>query len=238
MKDKPVYIVSAEETYHYGQVIYEEGNPGDWVYVVLSGLIEVSKQIQGKKYIIEILQSGDVFGVLEYLGRIKRTTTIRSIGTTTLGLIDREFLDREYNQLSAQLRGIVEIMTHRSEKVLNRFSEFVPSREKRTQKILPLVFSDGEKAYRAHTVDISAKGLFIVTENLLSTGQEFFIKLQIPGVSSPLQIRCEVLWSRERNSSQPNRMPGMGVKYSKIKKNDYKVLRDFVAIKGGVNDET
>jgi len=238
MKDKPVYIVSAEETYHYGQVVYEEGNSGDWVYVILSGLIEVSKNIQGKKYIIEILQSGDVFGVLEYIGRIKRTTTIRSIGTTSLGLIDREFLDREYNQLSAQLRGLLEIMTHRSEKVLNRFSDFVPSLETRTQKILPLVFSDGEKSYRAHTVDISAKGLFIVTENLLSTGQDFFIKLQIPGVSEHLQIRCEVLWSRERKSNQPKRLPGMGVKYSKISKKDYKVLRDFVAIKEGVNNET
>ncbi|MBW2217457.1 MAG: cyclic nucleotide-binding domain-containing protein, partial [Deltaproteobacteria bacterium] len=93
IKDKPVYIVSAEETYHYGQVIYEEGSSGDWVYVILSGLVEVSKEIQGKKYIIEILQAGDVFGVLEYIGRIKRTTTIRSIGVTTMGLIDREFLD-------------------------------------------------------------------------------------------------------------------------------------------------
>ncbi len=236
MKDKPVYIVSAEETYHYGQVIYEEGNSGDWVYVILSGLVEVSKKIEGKKYIIEILQSGDVFGVLEYLGRIKRTTTIRSIGTTTLGLIDREFLDREYNQLSSQLRGVVEIMTQRSEKVLSQFSEFVPSREKRTQKILPLVFRDGEKAYRAHTVDINSKGLFIVTEYLLSVGQKFLIKLQIPGVSNPLQIKCEVLWSRERKGNQPERLPGMGVKYSQISKSDYKVLRDFVAIKGGISD--
>ena len=121
MKNRPVYIVSAEETYHYGQVIYEEGNSGDWVYVILSGFVEVSKNIQGKKYIIEILQSGDVFGVLEYIGRSKRTTTVRSVGMTTLGLIDREFLDREYNQLSMQLRGILELTALRSEKIINRF---------------------------------------------------------------------------------------------------------------------
>ena len=231
MKDKPVYIVSAEEAYHYGQVIYEEGNSGDWVYVILSGLVEVSKNIRGKKYIIEILQSGDVFGVLEYIGRIKRTTTIRSIGMTNLGLIDREFLDREYNQLSAQLRGIIEIMTRKSEKLLNRFSDLVSRQEKREEKILPLVFSDGETAYRAHTVDISAKGLFIVTEHLLDPGSEFPIKLQLPGISSPLQIKCEVLWNRERKSRQPERFPGMGVKFTKISKNDYQILRDFVVIK-------
>jgi uncharacterized protein (TIGR02266 family) len=230
IKDKPVYIVSAEETYHYGQVIYEEGSSGDWVYVILSGLVEVSKQIQGKKYIIEILQAGDVFGVLEYIGRIKRTTTIRSIGVTTMGLIDREFLDREYNQLSVQLRGMVKIMTLKSEKILNRFTEVVSNPENRAQKTLPLVFSDGENAYRAHTVDVSAKGLFIVTERLLSPGQEFLVKLQLPDRPAPLQIKCEVLWNRERNSSQPKRLPGMGVKFIKISKNDYQILRDFIVI--------
>src|SRR4030042_1306851 len=117
MKNEPIYIVSAEENYHYGQVIYEEGSSGDWVYVILSGLVEVSKNIGGKKYIIEILQSGDVFGVLEYIGRTKKT--------------------------------------------------------------LPLLFSDGEKTYRAHTVDVSANGLFVVTEHLLNQGQEFLVKIQL-----------------------------------------------------------
>lgn len=235
MKNKPVYIVSAEETYHYGQVIYEEGSSGDWVYVILSGLLEVSKTIQGKKYIIEILQAGDVFGVLEYIGRIKRTTTIRSIGVTTLGLIDREFLDREYNQLSVQLRDIVKTMTLKSEKILNRFSEVVSSPEKQAHKILPVVFSDGENAYRAHTVDVGAKGLFIVTEHLLSPGREFLIKLQLPDRPATLQIKCEVLWNRERNSSQPKRLPGMGVKFIKISKSDYQILRDFIVIKQASN---
>jgi uncharacterized protein (TIGR02266 family) len=235
MKNKPVYIVSAEETYHYGQVIYEEGSPGDWVYVILSGLVEVSNNIQGRKYIVEILQAGDVFGVLEYIGRIKRISTIRSIGVTTLGLIDREFLDREYNQLSVQLRGIVKMMTLKSEKILNRFSEVVSEPEKQAQKILPLVFSDGENAYRAHTVDVGAKGLFIVTEHLLNPGHEFLIKLQLPGRPTPLQIKCEVLWNRERNSSQPKRLPGMGVKFLKISKTDYQALRDFIVIEQASN---
>ncbi len=231
MKDKPVYIVSAEETYHYGQVIYEEGNSGDWVYVILSGLVEVSKVIRGKKYIIEILQSGDVFGVLEYIGRMKRNSTVRSVGMTTLGLIDREFLDREYNQLSQQLRGILELMTLRSEKIINRFSDFVVRPEPRSQKTLPLLFSDGKKTFRAHTVDVSAKGLFIVTEHLLNQGQEFLIKIQLPGVSSPLQVKCEVIWTRKREAAEPEKLPGMGVKFSKISKKDYQILREFLAIK-------
>ncbi len=231
MKSKPIYIVSAEETYHYGQVIFEEGSSGDWVYVILAGLVEVSKNIKGRKYIIEILQSGDVFGVLEYIGKMKRTTTMRSIGTTTLGLIDREFLDREYNQLSVQLRGILETMSFRSVKILNRFYDFDSRSNARGQQILPLIFTDGDSTYRAHTSDLSAKGLFIVTEHLLRPGREFLIKLQIPRVSSPLQIKCEVLWNRQKDVTQTDKLPGMGVKFVKISKTDYQTLREFLAKK-------
>ena len=229
MKNKPVYIVSAEETYHYGQVIYEEGSSGDWVYVILSGLVEISRTIRGRKYIIEILQSGDVFGVVEYISRSKRITTVRSVGITTLGLIDREFLDREFNQLSLQLRGILEVMTLRAGKILDRFTEIVARPEPRKQKALPLVFSDGEKTFRAHTVDVNAKGCFIVTEHLLKKGQEFFVKMQLPGGAEPLQIKCEVAWTRKRDERQPQNPPGMGVRYSKISRRDYKILRDFVS---------
>jgi uncharacterized protein (TIGR02266 family) len=154
---------------------------------------------------------------------------------TTLGLIDREFLDREYNQLSVQLRSIVKTMTLKSEKILKRFSDVVSNPERQAQKTLPLVFSDGKNAYRAHTIDVSAKGLFIVTENLLDPGKQFLIKLQLPGNETPLQIMCEVLWNRERKEGQPNRLPGMGVKFIKISKNDYQILRDFIVIGQNAN---
>jgi len=48
-----------------------------------------------------------------------------------------------------------------------------------------------------------------------------------------LQIKCEVLWNRERNRQQPERFPGMGVKFTKISKGDYQILRDFVIIGNG-----
>jgi CRP-like cAMP-binding protein len=236
MKDKAVYIVSTEETYHYGQVVYEEGNSGDWVYVILSGLVEVSKNVGGKKYIIEILQAGDVFGVIEYIGRMKRTTTVRAIGLTTIGLIDREFLDREYNQLSGPLRGIFETMARRSKKILDRFSESILRAEPRSQKILPLFFSDGQTSYRAHTVDVSTSGLFIVTEHHLEPGQEILVKLSLPGVSSPLQINCKVVWTSSKGESENTaKLPGMGVKFNKISKKDFNTLRDFFSIKQADN---
>ena len=230
MKNEPIYIVSAEETYHYGQIIYEEGSSGDWIYVILSGLVEISKDVQGRKSIIEILQSGDVFGVIEYIGRTKRTSTARSIGMTTLGLVDREFLDREYNQLPFQLRLIFETMAKRSTTILSAFSDLASKSMPQRQKILPLLFSDGKNSHRAFSADITGKGLFIVTENLLQQGQDVFIKLQIPGISDLLQVKCEVLWTRQRDDEHPDKVPGMACKFTKISKKDYGIFRKYLSL--------
>ncbi len=231
MKSQAVYIVSTEETYAYGQLIYDEGSSGDWIYVVLSGLVEVSKKVRDKKYIIEILQSGDVFGVLEYIGRTKRTTSVRSIGLTTLALIDREFLDREYNQLSMPLRNVLQSMARRSAEVLNRFTQMVLLPESRKQKILPLLFSDGEKTFRAHTTDVGDKGLFIVTDHLLNHGKKFPVKLLLPNGSDSLQILCEVAWTRNKENDRTDVTSGMGVKFDKISKKDYMMLKKFLSLK-------
>ncbi|MBW2358476.1 MAG: cyclic nucleotide-binding domain-containing protein [Deltaproteobacteria bacterium] len=65
MERKIQYNIANEETYQDGQIIFKEGSPGDWVYVILSGSVEISKDIRGQKDIIEKLQPGDVFGELE-----------------------------------------------------------------------------------------------------------------------------------------------------------------------------
>ena len=90
MKGKVQYNIAEEENYQDGQIIFKEDSSGDWIYVVLSGAVEISKNLQGQKYIISVLQTGEVFGELGFIGVTKRTATARAIGNTTLGIIDRE----------------------------------------------------------------------------------------------------------------------------------------------------
>ena len=94
-KDADLYPIASEEIYKDGQIIFREGTYGDWMYVVLSGSVEVSKMIGGRESIITVLESGEVFGELGYLGAIKRIATVRAIGQTTIGVIDRSFFDQE-----------------------------------------------------------------------------------------------------------------------------------------------
>ena len=223
-----MYNVAIEETYQDGQIIFKEGSSGDWVYVILSGSVEISKKVGGEKYIIEILGPGEVFGELGFIGGIKRTATARAVGEATLGIIDREFLDQEFNKLSGQFRTILVAITHRFKKMLNRACEFTTRSEPRIPKALSLVFRDRQNFVRAYTADVSTGGLFIKTENPLWPGHQFQLKLQLPGLKDLLQIKCEVLWSRKRESSTPDKPPGMGVKFSEISETDYLFIKKYI----------
>lgn len=228
MEGKFIYDIAAEETYHDGQIIFKEGSAGDWLYIILSGSVEISKSVGDQKYVIEILRAGEVFGELGFIGRIERTATARAIGETTLGIIDREPLDKEYNKLSIQFRSILEAITYRSKKMLDRAREFSTRSEPRIPKTLSLVFKDRKSFFQAYTGNISTGGLFIKTDNPLSSGHRFILKLQLPDVPDPLEIKCEVMWARKVESGEPNRPPGMGVKFCEISKKDYLCLKEYL----------
>ncbi|MBW2095909.1 MAG: TIGR02266 family protein [Deltaproteobacteria bacterium] len=228
MERSGMYNIAIEETYHDGQIIFKEGSSGDWVYIIISGSVEISKTVGGEKYIIEILKEGEVFGELGFIGGIKRTATARAQGVTTLGIIDREFLDKEFNKLSAQFRTILVSITYRFKKMLERACEYTSRTEARIPKALTLSFKDRDAFIRAYTGNISAGGLFIKTENPLGPGRQFQLKLQLPGVEKAIQVKCEVVWSRKRESSTPEKPSGMGVKFSEIAEKDYKLIKRYL----------
>jgi len=120
MTKKGIYNIAGEETYRDGQVIFSEDSPGDTLYVILHGSVETYKAARDRKYIIERLQPGEVFGEMELIGGMRRTVTARAIGETTLGAIDRESLKKEYDQLSKQFRSILETIPLRLKKMLDR----------------------------------------------------------------------------------------------------------------------
>ena len=228
MKKKQIYIIAVEEKYHYGDIIFDEGDQGDWIYVILSGSVEISKTVQGHKYILEILKPGDVFGEIENFTRTKRVTTGRAIDDTIVGIIDRQFIDKEYNQLSQQFRSILQSIATHNRNLVDRVVSFTERTEPRTQGVLSVMYQDRKAFLQAYTANVSRGGLFIKTENFLNPGKQFLLRLQLPHLSKPLEIQCEVVWARKKESSQPNQPSGMGVKFTRISKTDYQILKQFI----------
>lgn len=232
MNNPRIYNIANEETYQDGEYVFKDGSAGDWLYTVLSGSIEISKTVKGEKHIFEILNPGEVFGELGFIGGIKRTATARAIGETTLGILDRNFLEKEFNQLTGEFRFILETTVLRFEKMLNRAFDFKSRIEPRVIKTLTLKFKDRQAFVRAYTANLSKGGLFIKTEHPLNTGDEFLLKLHSPDIPSPLQIKCKVRWTLERENARNKQPPGMGVKFGEMSKKDYQFLQECLKASG------
>lgn len=216
-----------KEDYDVGQVIFEEGSHEDRIYVVLSGSVEISKKANNRKHIIELLEEGDLFGGTTFLGMTEVQTTATASGKTEVGIVKQGSLDNEFNQISPQLRTILRTMFKSCNKVISKASDFNSRKHQRGQKVLALSYEDHNGFKEAYTGNISQGGLFIKTKSPLETGEGFLLKLKLPGISDPLKIECNVVWTRKRGKSikQP---PGMGVKFDKLDSDDHTVLTQYL----------
>lgn len=223
-----MYHVASEETYEDGTVVFRENAPGDWVYVIQSGSVAIFKQVGDKEVVIEVLGEGEIFGELGFLGRIKRTAGARAVGTTTLGIIDRTFLDSEFNKLSSEFRSILVAVVERFKKMLERASDFEGRREPRTQRTLNLSFKERTTFIKAYSSNVSSGGLFVRTRKPLPKGTRFLLKLQLPEISEPLQIQSEVAWTRTGEEGAAGAPPGMGLKFLEMPPKERNVLNAYL----------
>jgi len=221
-----MFPIASEEIFEDSQIILEEGNSGDWIYVVQSGSVEISRTIEGEKVTLAVLEPGEVFGELGYFGAIKRTATVRAIGDTTLGVIDRTFLDKEFNNLSDYFRAILVAMVNRFRNLMDRSCQFSARKEARIQKTLSLIFKDRQSFINAYADNISRGGLFIRTEHPLRKGERFLLKLQLPDLSEPMEVKCEVAWTRQQSDTE-KRPSGMGVKFREMTKRNNQILHQY-----------
>ncbi len=218
---------ATKELYKDGHVIFEEGSSGDWIYVILSGSVEISKMVNNKKYIIEVLHEGDLFGGASFLGMMERKTTAISIGKTTAGIVDRTPLDEEFNKLSAEFRTVLLATVMSCNKVIDRACEFTVRKHPRVQKSLALSYQDHTGFVKAFTGNISQGGLFIRSKKPLEMGEEFLLKLTLPGIPNALNIKCKVMWVR-KSQLDIKRPAGMGVQFCKMASDDYTILKQYL----------
>ena len=222
-----MFQYSTEETFQDGQTIVEEGDSGDWIYVVESGEVEISKKVYGEKAIIDVLKPGGVFGEIAFFTKAPRTATARAIGVTKVGIIDRNFIDHELNKLSGSFQTILNSLALRLRKTTDIAMQ-VKLRRKipRAPKVLSLSFKSKEGFFDSFSDNINADGAFIKTSKPLAKGERFFLKLVLPNDPKPLKIDCEVCWSQTKPDDPALRHPGMGIKFINISNADKNRLKE------------
>ncbi|TES92591.1 MAG: cyclic nucleotide-binding domain-containing protein [Desulfobacteraceae bacterium] len=111
-----MFQTAIEEKYKDGQIIFEEGSSGDWIYVIESGSVEISKKIDGKKVVFIVLGPGEIIGELGFITKTPRTATATAVGDLTIGIIDPIFFEQEFNKLSAGFQAVLTSLASRLKK--------------------------------------------------------------------------------------------------------------------------
>ncbi|MGV8056828.1 MAG: cyclic nucleotide-binding domain-containing protein [Smithellaceae bacterium] len=108
-----MFQIAAYEKYGDGQVIFKEGTHGDWLYIVEEGAVEISRIVNNNKVLITTFKEGEIFGEVAYIAKVERSATATAVGDTTIGIIDRESFDNEFNKLSGNFQMILKTLALR-----------------------------------------------------------------------------------------------------------------------------
>ena len=109
------YVVD-EEGFHNGDEIVQEGNHGNWIWVILEGVVEISMETPGGGA-LKILRIGDgaFLGSVTALlkGDNVRSATVTAVGNVQLGMLDSQLMTSELANLTIDYREFVRCLDER-----------------------------------------------------------------------------------------------------------------------------
>lgn len=85
-------------TYGKGEVVFQEGDQGDTMYIIQSGAVEISRIQDGKKKVLALLVQGDFFGEMALVDHHPRSATATTISRSRLLLLTRDTLMERVRQ--------------------------------------------------------------------------------------------------------------------------------------------
>ena len=121
-----------EEEYHAGERIATAGGHGKWIWIILNGSVSVSRETANGPMNIANLGEGCFLGGFTVLPftEYTRSVTITALDDVRLGLMDTEFLYRDFMSLSPDFRRILLSLDGRLRKITDRAVELFRKEDK------------------------------------------------------------------------------------------------------------
>ena len=114
--------VAQERRFACGQRIFQEGDPGDGVYVVKSGEVELSALVpQAKQHVFARLHEGDFFGEMAVLDREPRSASATAATDVELYFVPREPLLDLFARSSGLSLALLQEVSRRTREFTQRY---------------------------------------------------------------------------------------------------------------------
>ncbi len=130
------YVVD-EESFYDGDEIVQEGNHGNWIWVILEGIAEIVKETP--KGTLSLLRIGDgaFLGSVASLLRADnvRSATVTAAGNVQLGMLDSQLMTSELANQSLDYREFVRALDIRLKHVTNMIVDMYTGNKKAVELI-------------------------------------------------------------------------------------------------------
>jgi CRP-like cAMP-binding protein len=151
------YVVD-EEGFYDGDEIVQEGNHGNWIWVILEGVVEISKEIPGGT--LKVLRIGDGAFLGSVTALLKsdhvRSATVTAVGNVQLGMLDSQLMTSELANLSLDYREFVSGLDERLKQATNMAVDIYAEEEKiaeflKGKKVLIKQGQDEKRLFRVRS---------------------------------------------------------------------------------------
>ena len=92
-------IATADRTYRPGDAVYREGEYGDALYVLVSGVMKLFRPYSGsKEATLRLLKSWDIFGHLAFAGEARQRAYAEAVTECVVTKVPKIFVERAVRQ--------------------------------------------------------------------------------------------------------------------------------------------
>jgi len=224
-----LFLTIKRETYKAGDVIFKEGSHGLAVYILSSGKVEISKVVQDRKIAVGILGPGDIFGEMGFIDHSPRLATAIALEDTVLELVDKDFLDKEFNQIDSDFRKIITTLVMRLRKTTERLVSLPRRSGERVSGKINISFKTASDFFKAYIANLGEGGLFIHTTKNLPVGSLLDLEFSLPDSDQAITTKGKVMWARPQDMSTEKMPPGMGIQFINMNPSDNELLKNYLA---------
>jgi CRP-like cAMP-binding protein/ribonuclease BN (tRNA processing enzyme) len=82
------------QSFPAGQMIFEEGDTGDTMYIIQEGRVQVFRRILGSEKVLALLGPGDIFGEMAMINQMSRSASVRAITDTRTVAFNRAAFEK------------------------------------------------------------------------------------------------------------------------------------------------
>ena len=101
------------KVYQDGEIIVRQGDPGDSMFVIQAGQVQVLAERDGEETLLRVVQEGELLGEMAIFDQKPRSATLRALGETKILTIDKKNFMRRISEDPTIAFRILETMSQR-----------------------------------------------------------------------------------------------------------------------------